>query len=345
MNETAAQRPAPGGLRDEVMERYGVGPRYADAYLRYWESARGRRFETLAEILSRPPPEPMWFDFALSANWRGERLVERLAAVLPEQPARYLDVGCGFGGHLVAFARRGWEVTGIEIDPPRIELSRANLADRGLRDGVFARSILDPDLDRDLGTFDLITCVDVIEHVDDAALAIARMAELLRPGGLLALEIPNAEATSFVGRDGHFGLFGITLLDREDAQAYHREIFADPYDVGEYHPLSFYEECFARHGCATRVLDLQRSGGLLRPLLGGFGDYLRSTRSRLPATLRRRLQRRFAGYLLGLGWDSVRCGLSARSRVEFERRYQAEFWTLTATRSGIVPSGSGRIPA
>ena len=118
------------GLHAEVMRRYGVGPHYAEAYLSYWARARGRTARSLDEILARPQPEPMWFDFAMSANWRGEQLAERSLPLLPAGARRYLDVGCGFGGYLVAFARRGLDVAGIEIDPVRIELARANLAGR-----------------------------------------------------------------------------------------------------------------------------------------------------------------------------------------------------------------------
>jgi SAM-dependent methyltransferase len=319
-------------LQAEVMRHYGVGPRYADAYLRYWESARGRTERTLAEILARPQPEPMWFDFALSANWRGERLAERLRTILPQGARRYLDVGCGFGGFLVAFARLGLDVCGIELDPVRVELSRANLADEGLGERVHARSILEPDLASSLGTFDVITCIDVIEHVDDVPTAIVRMGELLRPGGILVLEIPNAEAVSFVGRDGHFGLFGITLLDREDALEYHRRFFADVYDVGEYHPLGYYEARFAALGCSSRLLDAHGPTEILRPLLAGTSRYLRETRTALPGRLRSLVDRRFAAYLARMGASYASQLLGDRFKQTFRRRFAPEFWTLLVAK-------------
>jgi SAM-dependent methyltransferase len=327
-------------LHAEVIQRYGVGPRYADAYLSYWAQARGRAPRTLAEIFARPEPEPMWFDFAMSANWRGDQLAERLFPLLPAGARRYLDVGSGFGGYLVAFARRGLDVAGIEIDPVRIELSRANLSDAGLGDRVQERSVLESGLADRLGTFDVITCIDVIEHVDDARTAMVNMTALLRPGGVLVLEIPNAEAAASVARDGHFGLFGITLLDRDDARAYHRQYFSDPYDVGEYHSLDYYEATFAALGCSSRLLEAvpppQRPSvkQLATGLLAGLRRYRTEARSTLPEPLRRLLDRRFAAYVGHLGAAYAMRGLGPRFRRRFDLRYLPEFWTVLVAKSG-----------
>jgi 2-polyprenyl-3-methyl-5-hydroxy-6-metoxy-1,4-benzoquinol methylase len=327
------------GLQAEVMRRYGVGPHYADAYLTYWARARGGEFRSLDEIFARPEPEPMWFDFAMSANWRGEQLAQRLVPLLPAGARRYLDVGCGFGGYLVAFARRGLDVAGIEIDPVRIELSRANLADEGLRDRVQELSVLEGGLAERLGTFDVITCIDVIEHVDDVPTAIVRMTELLRPGGVLVLEIPNAEAVASVARDGHFGLFGITLLDRDDAIAYHRRHFSDPYDVGEYHPLDFYTASFAAVGCSARLLEPDPAAAaaphqVVRPLLRGLRRYRSEVRSGLPEPLRRLVDRRFAAYVGRVGAGFAMRSLGSRFRRRFDLRYLPEFWTLLVAKPG-----------
>jgi SAM-dependent methyltransferase len=325
------------------MRRYGVGPRYAGAYLDYWTHTRGDGARTLAEILARPGPEPMWFDFAMSANWRGERLAQRLRPLLPPGARRYLDVGCGFGGYLVAFARLGLDVAGIEIDPVRIELARANLADEDLGDRVHAASILEPDLASRLGSFDVVTCIDVIEHVADVPTAIARMVELLRPGGILVLEIPNAEAASFVARDGHFGLFGITLLERDDAREYHARFFPDPYDVGEYHPLGYYEARFAALGCATRLLPAVPDAtahrpGAVRSLVAALRRHRRETRASLTPRLRRLLDRRFAAYLARIAAASGARALGTRFRRRFEERFLPEFWTLLV----VKPEAAGR---
>src|SRR5690606_16309592 len=144
----------------------------------------------------------------------------------------------------------------------------------------------------------------------------------------LVLEIPNAEAVSFVGADGHFGLFGITLLDRPEARAYHARFFSDPYDVGDYHPLPFYEARFAEHGRTSRLLHTPAPTRLAAPLLRGFRGYWRETRAQLPAPLRRSLQRRLAAYLGRLGATWALRHVDADADRRFALRYRPEFWTL-----------------
>ncbi len=242
-------------LYKEVQTRYGVGPRYAQAYLALWlEGREPQATLTLQDILNTPPPTPMWFDYAMSTNWRGQAVADLLATRIPTSARRYLDVGSGFGGFLVAFAKRGLEVCGIEIDPQRIELANANCLDFNLSDCIFPISILETDLKVRLGTFDVITCIDVIEHVLDVPKAIANMVELLNPEGILFLEIPNKHSLYFVARDGHFELFGITLLPRPAAIEYHRSFFDFTYDVGDYFPQEYYRDEFARHECQFEVL-------------------------------------------------------------------------------------------
>ena len=172
-------------LVEEVRQRYGVGPHYAAAYLEYWSSTRSVQPGSIEEILASPPPEPMWFDFAMSTNYRGRELRDFLKPHIPAGAKRYFDVGCGFGGYLAAFAEAGMDVCGVEIDPIRVELSRANCRDHGLADCVFDMSILEEGLPERLGRFDVISCGDVIEHVLDVEGALRNIAELLAPGGIL----------------------------------------------------------------------------------------------------------------------------------------------------------------
>jgi len=73
-----------------------------------------------------------------------EHRAARLAAATP---ASVLDIGCGIGGDLVAFARTGLTVAGIDRDPLRVEVARANLAALGLGGAVLEASAEDLDLD------------------------------------------------------------------------------------------------------------------------------------------------------------------------------------------------------
>jgi SAM-dependent methyltransferase len=71
----------------------------------------------------------------------------RAARLAAAAPASVLDIGCGIGGDLVAFARAGLTVAGIDRDPLRVEVARANLAALGLGGAVLEASAEDLDLD------------------------------------------------------------------------------------------------------------------------------------------------------------------------------------------------------
>lgn len=182
----------------------------------------------------------MWFDFALSANWRGRCLANALNVPMAKGGQRYLDIGAGFGGMLVAFNELGYDVLGVELDPIRVGLARENLKSLRGNPSIEAGDILDSASVGAIGKFDWITCIDVIEHVASVEQALSNAVSLLNPGGTLVLEIPNKDAIKFVNQDGHFALYGITQLPRWAAIDYHSENYGFRYDVGDYYPLEFY---------------------------------------------------------------------------------------------------------
>lgn len=329
-------------VREEVQERYQVGANYAETYLEYWQKTRGRTEESLEAILSRPQPEPLWFDFAMSTNQRAREFYASFEPHFGERRKRYLDVGCGFGGYLVVFAEQGFEVRGIEIDPERVSLSRANCADIGLEGVVQERSILEDGLEGSLGRFDVVTCMDVIEHVLDVPETLRNLRKLLNPGGTLILEIPNKDSIRFVREDGHFNLFGITQLTREESIAYHRRFFDFEYDVGYYHELDFYTdslhalglECTAfntpGHVQNRRFVELAHAKALMR-------DWWRFSRSRareLPPEIRSSVHRKTARYTASMFWNTLLMYLRVREREPYRRRFLGNFWSVIARAPG-----------
>ncbi len=325
-------------VREEVQERYQVGPNYAEAYLDYWQRTRARTEESLGAILARPQPEPLWFDFAMSTNQRARGFYAQFEPWFGERRARYLDVGCGFGGYLVVFAEKGFEVRGVEIDRDRVSLSRANCADAGLEDVVQEQSILEEGLEEKLGAFDVVTCMDVIEHVLDVPLTLQNLRKLLNPGGVLILEIPNRDSIRFVSEDGHFNLFGITQLTREDSIAYHSCFFDFDYDVGYYHELDFYTnslqalglECTAfgtpGHVQNRRFAELASAAGLMR----SWWRFTRSGARRLPPKQRSKVHRRVFRYTASMLWNTLLMYLHVRKREPYRLRFLSNFWTVIA---------------
>jgi SAM-dependent methyltransferase len=108
-----------------------------------------------------------------------------VVAELGITPSTLLDVACGTGLHLQAFAETVAEVQGLDLSPEMLELAKTRLPDVPLRHGDM-RSF-------DLGrTFDVVTCLfSAIGHVRDASdldAAIQHMAAHVEPGGVLLLE-------------------------------------------------------------------------------------------------------------------------------------------------------------
>ena len=90
-----------------------------------------------------------------------------------------LDVGCGAGLLAEPLARLGARVTGIDAAPEVIEVARAHAAGQGLAIDYRAGDIQGLD-----GRFDLVTCMEVVEHVADPRAFSRACASVLRPGGV-----------------------------------------------------------------------------------------------------------------------------------------------------------------
>jgi 2-polyprenyl-6-hydroxyphenyl methylase/3-demethylubiquinone-9 3-methyltransferase len=102
-----------------------------------------------------------------------------------------LDVGCGAGLLCEPLARLGARVTGVDAAPENIAVAAHHAARQGLAIDYRAGELEALD-----GRFDLVTAMEVIEHVVDPAAFIAALAARLAPGGLLLVSTPNRTAMS-----------------------------------------------------------------------------------------------------------------------------------------------------
>ncbi len=102
-----------------------------------------------------------------------------------------LDVGCGAGLLAEPLARLGARVTAVDAAPELIEAARAHSAGQNL--DIDYRSSTIEEIE---GQFDLITAMEVIEHVAAPAAFVCSIAERLAPGGLAILSTPNATSWS-----------------------------------------------------------------------------------------------------------------------------------------------------
>ncbi|MFN0316713.1 MAG: class I SAM-dependent methyltransferase [Burkholderiales bacterium] len=97
--------------------------------------------------------------------------------------ARILDIGCGTGGNLSLFSEYG-EVVGIEPE----DLARKFAQERCA--GVIYKGGLPGNLPTNLGAFDVVFMLDVLEHLDDDSAALRSVAKLLRPEGRIVIAVP-----------------------------------------------------------------------------------------------------------------------------------------------------------
>jgi SAM-dependent methyltransferase len=116
--------------------------------------------------------------------YRGRRRIIRaeLDRLALPRPADVLDAGCGSGRTMLELVDYG-RVCGIELDPEVAAVAR----DRGLGEVVQGRL---EELPWAEDSFDLITCLDVIEHTPDDRETLAALHRVCRPGGFLLVTVP-----------------------------------------------------------------------------------------------------------------------------------------------------------
>ena len=109
----------------------------------------------------------------------------------PLDGKRALDVGCGAGLLAEPLARLGARVTGLDASPELIAVARDHARASGVNIDYRAGEIAELE-----GQFDLITCMEVVEHVADPAAFVGALAKRLAPDGLLLLSTPNQTSWS-----------------------------------------------------------------------------------------------------------------------------------------------------
>lgn len=119
---------------------------------------------------------------AVDNHWNGDS-----ANAHPLAERHALDVGCGAGLLCEPLRRLSAEVTGVDASPENVAVAQAHAEGGGLaidyRSGELG--------ELGLGTFDLVTCLEVIEHVADKQAFIVQLAGHLAGDGLMVLSTPN----------------------------------------------------------------------------------------------------------------------------------------------------------
>jgi 2-polyprenyl-6-hydroxyphenyl methylase/3-demethylubiquinone-9 3-methyltransferase len=111
--------------------------------------------------------------------------------------ARILDVGCGGGLLAESLTQRGARVTGIDLAPTMITTARLHAAASSL--AVDYREQDAADLARtEAHAYDVVCCMEMLEHVAQPAAFVATLAQLVRPGGSVFVSTLNRNAKAFL---------------------------------------------------------------------------------------------------------------------------------------------------
>lgn len=115
-----------------------------------------------------------------------------------------LDVGCGGGILAESMARAGARVLGIDLAQAVLDVARLHAEEAGLPIDYRATAVEDLARERP-GGFDLVTCMEMLEHVPDPAAVLRALAQLLRPGGDIVVSTlnrrPKAFAVAIIGAE------------------------------------------------------------------------------------------------------------------------------------------------
>ena len=120
--------------------------------------------------------------------------IEQQAAGLDGK--RILDVGCGGGILAEALALKGAQVTGIDMAELSLKVARLHLHESSL-DIDYQLSTVETFAEQHQAQFDIVTCLELLEHVPDPASIITSATRLLKPGGNLFLSTINRNPKAF----------------------------------------------------------------------------------------------------------------------------------------------------
>jgi len=149
------------------------------------------KFEKLASRWWDPSSEfkPLHDINPLRANW-----IDQFSQVNGKQ---LLDVGCGGGLLCEAMAFRGANVTGIDMGEAPLSVAKIHRLESAL-DIDYQQSTAEALAESHAGQFDVVTCLEMLEHVPDPAAVIQACAELAKPGADLYFSTINRNPKAFM---------------------------------------------------------------------------------------------------------------------------------------------------
>ena len=178
-----------------------------------WWSNTGA-FATLHEI---NPLRLNWIEENIKRGYQKDTRSNDVTDKTAEQglaDKKVLDVGCGGGILAESMARRGADMTGIDLGTENLKAATLHAEQSGLESTLRYQHIPVEELAKThAGQFDVVTCMEMLEHVPDPSSIVQACYELLAPGGVCVLSTINRNPKSYL-----FAIVGaeyvLRLLDR-----------------------------------------------------------------------------------------------------------------------------------
>lgn len=167
-----------------------------------------------------------------------------ISSVAPLKGKRVLDVGCGGGILADAMARKGASVLGIDLASKALKVAQLHALE-AQTEGVQYREISAEALAAEQpGSFDVVTCMEMLEHVPDPSSIVKACAALVKPGGHIFFSTINRNAKAFL-----FAIVGAEyVLNMLPRGTHEYAKLIKPSELASY--------------CRTAGLDLQQAKGM-----------------------------------------------------------------------------------
>ncbi|WP_293995709.1 bifunctional 2-polyprenyl-6-hydroxyphenol methylase/3-demethylubiquinol 3-O-methyltransferase UbiG [Sphaerotilus sp.] len=127
----------------------------------------------------------------------------------PLDGKRIVDVGCGGGILSEAMARQGARVLGVDLAERSLKVAQLHAMEAGIDNVAYREVAAEVLAEEQPGQFDIVTCMEMVEHVPDPAAIVAACAKLVKPGGWVFLSTLNRSPKSFL-----FAIVGAEYLLR-----------------------------------------------------------------------------------------------------------------------------------
>ena len=121
-----------------------------------------------------------------------------IKSIAPLSGQKVLDIGCGGGILSDAMARQGADVLGIDLSTKALRVAELHALEAGTPNVRFREVSAEAIADEEPATYDVVTCMEMLEHVPDPASVVRACSALVKPGGWVFFSTINRNAKAFM---------------------------------------------------------------------------------------------------------------------------------------------------